>query len=632
MPGACMTTYSTNNPLGSTDPRDLYDNAQNFDFALNDITQAIWKDRFGRNRRSWYGIEIYVTEAASAYGYVTLNGVSFQTGATVNLNEILLNTADGQYYKWTGSFPAGGKVVPPGSTPDSTGGQGNGKWLGVGSQAAFNETKRAGAIGSGIQQAIDNSVSGQTVLTIINDETVSSLSNEYGIEIDARRGRIFNDSGVQLSTYSDPRNRFVNGEQYLNYVINKMITADGVTAAQKTYILWSGDSTIVGVNSSAWPPDAIGNFYAKRYGIMDVQNTALGHSGKTLYEWGYFYIDTEWAQHASADLIILRWGINDPMVGPYTLSQCKDALDRGLAKLRANKTVAQQSIIIMSPNSTSDTPNGRDEKWYEQLTAMLRAKAKQYKCMFFDTYGMFQDSRGGAGVWLDDPYGDGRGIHPNSTFSAQIHDKLFEHIYGPCAVINGSSNLFSSNGSSLQFIGSAYPPNTFHLGISWWRSNPTDASWPVDGLVQVERFVDGLVVQKIYGYLNEQTRICYTRMARATDSSWSVWRGLRTDITAGMLSNGWTVAASRSATYQKSVDGVVTIDAMLVPGTVTANTTIFTLPVGFRPKNSISYIACGANNGYASVNITTGGAVQINSITAGATALTLNISFPSVVV
>ncbi|PKA28894.1 hypothetical protein CWR41_02735 [Cedecea lapagei] len=83
------------------------------------------------------------------------------------------------------------------------------------------------------------------------------------------------------------------------------------------------------------------NFYAKRYGILDVQNTALGHSGKTLYEWGYFYIDTEWAQHASADLIVLRWGINDPMVGPYTLAQCKDALDRGLSKLRANKTVSQ---------------------------------------------------------------------------------------------------------------------------------------------------------------------------------------------------------------------------------------------------------------------------------------------------
>nr|DAE54912.1 MAG TPA: tail spike protein [Caudoviricetes sp.] len=52
-----MTKYATNNPLGSMDPKDLFDNAQNLDFALNDITQGIWKDRFGRNRKSFWGME-----------------------------------------------------------------------------------------------------------------------------------------------------------------------------------------------------------------------------------------------------------------------------------------------------------------------------------------------------------------------------------------------------------------------------------------------------------------------------------------------------------------------------------------------------------------------------------------------
>lgn len=617
----------TQNAVPSADIRDhVFGGAKIDEFVTSLALQYI--DRFGKKHYTIEGIKQLAFQAIAAFGYITMD--SFEDGATLTLpNQVLRWKSNGEYYRWDGVFP---KTVPASSTPASTGGIAKGAWVAVGANAVTDMAKRAGAVANGIQDSINLSSAGQMVLTGNADETVSSLTNEYGVEVDARRGRVFNSSGVQLSTYSDPRSRFVNGEQYLNYVINKMVIADGVTAEQKTYILWSGDSTIVGVNSVAWPPDAIGNFYAKRYGIMDVQNTALGHSGKTLYEWGFFYIDTEWAQHAAADLIVLRWGINDPMVGPYTLAQCKDALDRGLAKLRANKTVAQQSIIIMSPNSTSDTPNGRDEKWYEQLTAMLRAKAKQYKCMFFDTYGLFQDSRGGAGVWLDNPYSDGRGIHPNSAFSAQIHDKLFEHIYGPCAVINGSSNLFSNNGSSLQFIGGAYPPNTFHLGQSWWRTNPGDASWPVDGVIQVDRFVDGVVVMRLYGYTSEQTRICYTRMARFTDATWSAWRGLRTDITTGMLANGWASAAARSATYQKSDDGVVTIDAMLVPGTVTANTTIFTLPVGFRPKNNISYIACGANNGYASVNITTGGAVQINSIPASATVLTLNISFPSVVV
>lgn len=130
-----MTIYGTNNPLGSTDPRDLYDNSQNFDDAINNLEQETWLDRFGKTRRSWFGIENMVAEAAAKYGFIILNGKTFSTGATVNLNEILLDTATGEYYQWTGSFPNGGKVVPPMSTLDSTGGQGPGKWKSVGDSA-----------------------------------------------------------------------------------------------------------------------------------------------------------------------------------------------------------------------------------------------------------------------------------------------------------------------------------------------------------------------------------------------------------------------------------------------------------------------------------------------------------------
>ncbi|OAT18025.1 hypothetical protein M977_03813 [Buttiauxella gaviniae ATCC 51604] len=127
-----MTTYNTGNPLGSSAAKDLYDNAQNLDFALNSLTQAIWLDRFGVGRRSWFGLEVMVAEAAASYGIITLSGVTFTTGATVKLNEALLNDANDTYYKWTGAFPTGGKIVPADSTPDSAGGIGPGKWLSVG--------------------------------------------------------------------------------------------------------------------------------------------------------------------------------------------------------------------------------------------------------------------------------------------------------------------------------------------------------------------------------------------------------------------------------------------------------------------------------------------------------------------
>ena len=134
-----MTTYNTGNPIGSTDPRDFYDNVQNYDFALNRLTEAIWLDRFGVGRRTWYGLEVMVADAAGSFGIITLSGVSFTTGATVNLNEALLNTANNTYYKWTGTFPDGGKIVPHSSTPESTGGIGPGKWLSVGDTVLRND-------------------------------------------------------------------------------------------------------------------------------------------------------------------------------------------------------------------------------------------------------------------------------------------------------------------------------------------------------------------------------------------------------------------------------------------------------------------------------------------------------------
>lgn len=123
-----MTQYATLNPLGSTSPYDLFDNAQNLDFAVNSYTATTWQDRFNKTRLSWYGIEQMAREAIAAFGYITMD--SFQAGATLNLpNQVLRDTSTGEYYRWDGAFP---KTVPAGSTPASTGGISIGAWLGVG--------------------------------------------------------------------------------------------------------------------------------------------------------------------------------------------------------------------------------------------------------------------------------------------------------------------------------------------------------------------------------------------------------------------------------------------------------------------------------------------------------------------
>lgn len=137
MPGECMTTYATNNPLGSTDPRDLYDNSQNFDHLSLDRQNETWPDRLGNDRLTWHGIEKMSTEAISAYGWITLD--SFQAGQTLTLpNQVLrwaLPDGDGEYYRWDGEFP---KTVAPGSTPSNSGGIGSGAWLSIGDASLRN--------------------------------------------------------------------------------------------------------------------------------------------------------------------------------------------------------------------------------------------------------------------------------------------------------------------------------------------------------------------------------------------------------------------------------------------------------------------------------------------------------------
>ncbi|EPO3377233.1 phage tail fiber protein [Enterobacter hormaechei] len=62
------------------------------------------------------------------YGYNTKK--SFELGNTLNFpNDALYYESEGEYYRWDGGLP---KVVAPGSTPDSAGGVGKGKWVGVG--------------------------------------------------------------------------------------------------------------------------------------------------------------------------------------------------------------------------------------------------------------------------------------------------------------------------------------------------------------------------------------------------------------------------------------------------------------------------------------------------------------------
>lgn len=124
-----MTTYNTSNPLGSAAAKDFYDNAQNFDHLSNDRNNQTWNDRFGVPRLTWYGMEERYKSAIVDLGWKPIG--TFQDGATLDeINDIIQDETNDVWYRWddVSTLP---KTVPTGSTPESTGGIGEGKWLTV---------------------------------------------------------------------------------------------------------------------------------------------------------------------------------------------------------------------------------------------------------------------------------------------------------------------------------------------------------------------------------------------------------------------------------------------------------------------------------------------------------------------
>ncbi|MGS7411092.1 hypothetical protein [Klebsiella pneumoniae] len=67
-----MSTYKTGNPLGSAAVKDLFDNAENLDFALNSLTALVWTDRLGKVRPSFFGMETsFLSQMTSQEGRFT---------------------------------------------------------------------------------------------------------------------------------------------------------------------------------------------------------------------------------------------------------------------------------------------------------------------------------------------------------------------------------------------------------------------------------------------------------------------------------------------------------------------------------------------------------------------------------
>ena len=97
-----MTQFNTGNPVGSASPKDLYDNAENLDVAVNSPTERTWDDRLGQARKSWRGIEEDFREFLENSAYEVIG--DYSDGPLLIERPSQIFSKDGEYYRAAASL------------------------------------------------------------------------------------------------------------------------------------------------------------------------------------------------------------------------------------------------------------------------------------------------------------------------------------------------------------------------------------------------------------------------------------------------------------------------------------------------------------------------------------------------
>lgn len=241
-------------------------------------------------------------------------------------------------------------------------------------------------------------------------------------------GTILTNSPSVLFTYDDAGNKitaespqWIFGQEYLYAFHQKLIA--GTSAS----MLFSGDSTTLGTgiaNANYLLHNAVLRIGRARRHILTATNA--GHSGASTEDWRTTYVAGDVA--ANPDLMVLRWGLNDPFYG-RNLAQFETSLRAGLTTIRSSKTVGQMSVVLMTPSTANDPPNGRTPAWIESTRAVIRKAARDFQCTFIDTFKLWEDTVNASGNWMDNPFGDGRPLHPLEAMNGWIASKIAEVIF-----------------------------------------------------------------------------------------------------------------------------------------------------------------------------------------------------------
>lgn len=622
---------------------------------------------------------------------------TFASGGTLAIGDSGLSVlwpvaggGDEQYYVWEGTYP---KDVPPASSPSSTGGIAPDAWqpiidialrqelasetgsslIGFGQDNAsdiFMDThvtpNSRGAVGDGVADdtsAVNAAIGGagsRMMLRRGDRYRVGSVTNPLGVEMDGA-GHIVKSAAGGLeaqNTYADHYQRVTGQENLAAWY--RLVYNQHKTPTRALKIIFSGDSTTAGDGTTTgYKINELVNAGITARGLQGQYNINCinaGHSGAHTGQWETTYVSSDIA--SNPDLYVLRWGINDPgylksgAAAPLDAGQNypdrRDVTDfatslrNGLATFRAAKPFATTSILLMMPNSTYDIPNARDSLWYEQLRNVYVQAARDFKCAFIDTYAIMQDSRLLATILLDNPYSDGRGIHPNDVMNNIIAGHIVDLVAPKGLQYTLSTNkIFALGGNALN-VKAANLPSDYSAAVYMSRALTVDG-WPIDGNALTFRTPDDTLIQYLFGYTNAdrgKMKVRYGRSAvlNGQAADWSQWfdmtmMGGSSDVTPA---SGFSLPSSGKMRVaftgtMACFDGYVSKSS---PSVIAANTLIATILVGYTPVRESAYgtatVWDGASFEQVPCVIATTGDIRITrNTTLAAQRIYINVSYDS---
>jgi lysophospholipase L1-like esterase len=444
----------------------------------------------------------------------------------------------------------------------------------------------------------------------------SRVVNPFGVRFTGE-GSIVSSEPVggltQRNLYGDTF-RISYGQQYLYRIYERF------RLGQQAQVFLFGDSTVQGGNGEL-PEFSTGQLVFEMFSAsgLNVNVINRGVAGTSVYQMNAIPDVSN-----TSDLFVIKYGINDPGT-PGTgdrLTNFATALRTKLSEIRNNSGMNTLSIILVGPNSTNDTQHNRDALWYEKLRGIYMQAAKDYKCAYLDTYGYMSDVKGTAGYAMDNPFGNGQGVHPMNTMQCWIWGAFINEFFSGIMTERFRSNLFLNVPSSSGSPSAAQALSSYRKGETWYRATTTNG-WPQDGALLMSYQADNIARQTIISFSKSSSK-SVSRTWNTAQAKWNSWTGTAIGLTPV---NGWQ--ATWVPEVRGSADGLVTISALLASGTTTAGTNMLSgLPADMYPAVEKRFAQANSDGTHACVSVKPTGEIAIVSGVSSA-GIHINISYYS---